>query len=921
MLNRLSIKSRILILALLPSSLLALALAGYFSWMQMTELRHQMVGHGELILENIAPVLAPALVNHEDQRLQRTLSNMLDAPDVRSVTLLNAKRQPILHAGPRMLTPPPLPDPQAPTSVSDLDSTHLLMPLLSRHITLEPSNNGSSPAIVGWVELELTHHPSIVKSYRNLLPAGLLILAAFIISFLFSNIASRRINEPIQLMLAVLTRLSEGRLGVRVPRLPDRELSRLGEGINRMAEALQRNADDIQQDIDQVTHDALHNLELIEVQNIELDIARREAIEASRVKSEFLASMSHELRTPLNGIIGFSRLLRKAPLSTSQQSYLDTIEHSADHLLSMLSSVLDFSKIEAGKLTFDSHPFDLRDIVEESVSMQALAGQAKQLEMVSLIDPDVPLSLIGDELRIKQILTNFIGNAIKFTESGSICVRAHLLDECEESAQIRVTVTDTGIGLSKNDTNAIFEPFSQLNPVQADPGYGLGLVICKRIIEGMGGEIGVESDLGKGSMFWFSLNIKKAVDTPEPQLVRAWQGLNVGFHEPRSLSRLALVQRLEELGFNVEHFDSANALADAVIQRKNGAAALQLAFFPNRANANPESRMQWLESLRPATQQQCAVALTSPIPEFKDYQQSIAQQNLPIELISKPISMIGLRRALQNMLNKAPTEQVLDTPQEGAGTIQVLCVDDNATNLLLIKTLLDDMGAEVITADSGEQALALYAEHNFDLVFMDMRMPDMDGMQTTEAIRQWEQQHQLAATPIVALTANALSEERTEALRRGLDDYITKPISVQQLYQATLKWTHRKLPGYIGGTDTEHASPKQPSPVPFYDAEDGIRLAAGRPDLAKQMFSMLLESLPTDIEVIKKALSNFDREAMLERVHRLHGATKYAGVPHLRLHCETSERLLKHHHPDAFNSCKALLEAIYALQEFAQKMA
>ncbi len=269
---------------------------------------------------------------------------------------------------------------------------------------------------------------------------------------------SRTINDPIERIKHAVNQLKDGHLEERLPTMGSHELDELARGINRMAETLQNAHEELQHSIDQATEDVRQNLETIEIQNIELDMARKEALEASRIKSEFLANMSHEIRTPLNGILGFTHLLQKSELTPRQLDYLNTIEKSADNLLGIINEILDFSKIEAGKLVLDSIPFNLRDLIQDTLTILAPAAHAKQLELLSLIYRDTPASLIGDPLRLKQILTNLVSNAIKFTREGTIVVRAMLEDEHEDSAQLRISVQDTGIGLSPQEVRTLFQP-------------------------------------------------------------------------------------------------------------------------------------------------------------------------------------------------------------------------------------------------------------------------------------------------------------------------------------------------------------------------------------------------------------------------------------------------------------------------------
>ena len=503
----LGIKGRVLLLTLLPTSLLALVLGGYFTWMQLAELRSQLHERGELMVQHLAPLAAPALAREDADQLRRLAEETLNQQDVRAVGFLSAERAALAKAGPSMLNEPPQATVEPLTTRSGQDATRFLMPVFGRHQSLaaEGSSEGAD-RLLGWVELEISHHRTLLQGYRSLFASLLLIVAGLSVTALLALRMSRFINDPLRSIQQGVNQLKEGQLETRLPPLGNPEMDELAAGINRMAESLQNAQEELQHSIDQATEDVRQNLETIEIQNIELDLARKEALEASRIKSEFLANMSHEIRTPLNGILGFTGLLQKSDLTPRQQDYLGTIEKSAESLLGIINEVLDFSKIEAGKLVLENIPFNLRDLIQDCLTILAPAAHDKQLELVSLIYRDTPLALQGDPLRLKQVLTNLVSNAIKFTREGTIAVRAMVEDESDDRAQLRISVQDTGVGLSDEDLRALFQAFSQAdNSLSRQAGgTGLGLVISKRLIEQMGGEIGVDSNPGSGSEFWIS---------------------------------------------------------------------------------------------------------------------------------------------------------------------------------------------------------------------------------------------------------------------------------------------------------------------------------------------------------------------------------------------------------------------------------
>ncbi|WP_421684319.1 response regulator [Stutzerimonas urumqiensis] len=915
MLRDLGIKGRVLALTLLPCIVLAIVLGGYFTWMRLQDMRLQLNEHGRVVAEQLAPLTAPAVAQGYDNRLQRILVQVLDQPDVRAVTVLDPHRNRLAHAGPTMLTPPPPSDPEGLTLVNGEQSTRILMPVLGRHLNLAEDSRTNDIRLLGWLELELSHQATLVRGYRSLLASLLLIGASLIVTAILALRMSGAISRPLQRIKLAVAQLKDGHLETRLPPLGSHEMDELGAGINRMAEALLSAREELQQSIDQATEDVRQNLETIEIQNIELDLARKEALEASRIKSEFLANMSHEIRTPLNGILGFTHLLQKSDLTPRQQDYLSTIEKSADSLLSIINEILDFSKIEAGKLVLDHIPFNLRDLIEDTLTILAPAAHDKSLELVSLIYRDTPLSLVGDPLRLKQVLTNLISNAIKFTHEGSIVVRAMVEDDHPDRAQLRISVQDTGIGLTDMDLRALFQAFSQAdNSLSRQPGgTGLGLVISKRLIEQMGGEIGVDSIPDEGSDFWISLNLPKAREDIEDMPRLALAGHRAALFEPHPLARQALLHQLEDCGLEVVTFDQLDHLHAEIEQARQNGKPFTVAVLG--ITCEDIAPPQLGERIRTFEQLGCKPLMLCPTTELPAYHEAFPDAHAHIQ--SKPACTRKLERALTDLvMPQRPLQESLPPPSTRAP--RVLCVDDNPANLLLVKTLLGDLGAEVTAVDNGHAAIEAVQQASFDLIFMDIQMPIMDGRETTVAIRRWEGETGTPPTPVVALTAHALANEKRALLQSGLDDYLTKPISDRQLSQVVLKWTGLALRGQV----PYRPAPPSPEPVlSVLDAEEGLRLAAGKADLAADMLSMLLGSLGDDLRIIRDARATGDVSALLERVHRLHGATRYCGVPQLRAACQRSESLLKQSSPDAASALDDLEAAIERLREHARTTA
>ncbi|RRV06929.1 response regulator [Pseudomonas sp. v388] len=909
MLNKLGIKGRVLLLTILPASLMALVLGSYFTWMQLFELQGQLLQRGEMIATELAPLSATALGKKDKILLSRIASQTLEQGDVRAVSFLDIDRSLLAHAGPSMISPSPIGSGSQLLSSTGNDATRYLMPVFGhqRHLT-GPIMADEANTLLGWVDLEISHNGTLLRGYRSLFASLLLIAAGLAFTAVLAVRMSRTINEPLSRIRQAVSQLKDGNLETRLPPLGSRELDELASGINRMAASLQNAQEELQHNIEQATEDVRQNLETIEIQNIELDMARKEALEASRIKSEFLANMSHEIRTPLNGILGFTHLLQKSELTPRQLDYLGTIEKSADSLLSIINEILDFSKIEAGKLVLDNIPFNLRDLLQDTLTILAPAAHAKQLELVSLVYRDTPLALTGDPLRLKQILTNLVSNAIKFTREGTIVARAMLEDETKDYAQLRISVQDTGIGLSSQDVRALFQAFSQAdNSLSRQPGgTGLGLVISKRLIEQMGGEIGVDSTPGQGSEFWISLNLPKAHDESEDAPSLPLEGLRAAVLEHHDLARQALEHQLEDCGLETLVFNNLENLLNGVTAAHQTPTAIDLAVLGVTAVEIPPERLRqhiWdLENLG------CKVLVLCPTTEQALFQLSVP--DVYSQLQSKPACTRKLQRALTELIAPRSVRNDVSLPLSSRPP-RVLCVDDNPANLLLVQTLLEDMGAEVVAVDGGHAALRAVQQEVFDLVLMDVQMPDMDGRQATEAIRIWEDKRHSTPLPIVALTAHAMANEKRSLLQSGMDDYLTKPISERQLAQVVLKWTGLALrapaPERSSDGNGSHVGPL------VLDHEEGLRLAAGKADLATDMLAMLLASLDADREAIRTARAAQDIQGLIERVHRLHGATRYCGVPQLRAACQRAETLLKQDAPQTDDALEDLEKAINRL--------
>ena len=880
------IKYQLRLTTLIPVLLVAVLFAIFYNGQFNKDLNQHMSRLGESYIRQLLPAAQLALMRNDRRVLQGLIDASTVNPEIIALAFYDAHGQLIAYRGGKHSVKKPFKplkytgDYIESSQIEPYDINFFAPITIPKHNLYSASEFQSTldlaslepDDILGWLSIDIDTQSMIIKRYQMYIVTIFITLLGLLISLTIHYFLSRRIYIPLTRLRRSMKQILSNEFETHISVTSHGELGIIEQGCSHLQKQYLDTVRDLNTHIEVATEDLQQSLELLEEKNIELSLDKKKTEEKSRQKSEFIANMSHEIRTPMNGVIGFTNVLLESKLDPLQLDYVKTIKSSAQDLLTIINDILDYSKIDAGKLNLDCIPLDLRSCVDEVLTLAAPNAHKKGIDLIPSTEINVPKTVLGDPIRIKQILTNLITNAIKFTDRGYVLVKTSIEQETDKDYSLCIAVTDTGIGISNEDQTKLFNAFNQADTTitRRFGGSGLGLVICKKLAEEMKGRITLNSALHKGSTFAVRIKLEK---------LTAYEAEK--HHPPR-------FENLKAICFddNPMHLDAmCNGLVYCGIQC---IAATTLTELDKLFIQHPDCNMAFI-NVDEGREEEIALILR--------------KQSIPCILISKsvihdpqslgawgflfrPISIQKIYDMIESILNQTvQVHQATDTNHE-LNSLRaqlrvihpdVLIAEDNPVNRMLFHSFLDE-NAQVETVNNGEEAVRACHDKRYNIILLDLQMPKLSGLEATRLIRSKSLLNKL--TPIIVISADSAQLNNDNLKKSGIDLCLHKPIDEKHLLNHLLKILKKAQPAAI-------------------DWQLCIQKVSGNQALAKEFLGRFVEELRENRKEFIQLYHDKEIKALGDAAHKLHGACCFCGVPRLQLqvmHLENQAKQAGHIH-------------------------